>query len=283
MKVQIRDRDALSSLTTSGLRSYLQSRGWSDAGLWGERATIHVKEHGGRDWEILIPLRDTVADYAGVMAEAVAVLATVEERPELAVFDDLAGGSGDSKIASLNRQEDSSTVRVWCVRTDHGKYTDHLVSGDYVGYGGNWPDFSDAKDLNEIKERLAQMVFQDETSKRKIAAYAGMMATFLWKIQPGDWLITPYGKDTPRGANQNGLRYGQALTGSCWYTPVGTDICPYTMRRKIAWADQTLHRDSLSKPLRRTIVNTSKSVFHVKQRADFLASIGLRDAAPANG
>ena len=272
----------MSSLTTSGLRSYLQSRGWSDAGLWGERATIHVKEHGGRDWEILIPLRDTVADYAEVMAEAVAILATVEDRPELAVFDDLAGGSGESKKASFSRQEDSSTVNVWCVRTDYGKYTDHLVNGGYVGYGGHWPDFSDAKDLNEIRERLAQAVFQDESSKQKIAAYAGMMATFLWKIQPGDWLITPYGKDTPLGADKNGLRYGQALTGKCWYAPVGTDICPYTMRRKIAWADQTLQRDGLSKPLRDTIDNTAKSVFHVKQRADFLASIGLRDEAQDN-
>ena len=90
MKVQIQDRDALSSLTTSNLRSYLQSRGWADAGPWGERATLHVKEYGGRDWEILIPLRDTIADYAEVMAEAVAVLATVEERSQLDVYYDLA-------------------------------------------------------------------------------------------------------------------------------------------------------------------------------------------------
>ena len=104
MKVQIRDREALSSLTTSNLRGYLQSQGWSDAGLWGERATIHVKEHGGRDWEILIPLRDTVADYAESMAEAVAVLATVEDRSELEVFDDLAAGSEACAEASGNHK-----------------------------------------------------------------------------------------------------------------------------------------------------------------------------------
>lgn len=100
MKVQIKDRDALSSLTTSNLRSYLLSRGWADNGFWGERAIIYGKEYAGRDWEILIPLRDTVADYAEVMAEAVAVLATVEERSQLDVFHDLAGKGADTVAAA---------------------------------------------------------------------------------------------------------------------------------------------------------------------------------------
>ncbi len=100
MKVQIQDRDALSSLTTSNLRSYLLSRGWADTGFWGERAIIYGKAYAGRDWEILIPLRDTVADYAEVMAEAVAVLATVEERSQLDVFQDLAGEGADTMAAA---------------------------------------------------------------------------------------------------------------------------------------------------------------------------------------
>ena len=103
MKVQIRDRDALSSLTTLNLRVYLRSRGWDDGGRWGERATIHIKEQGGRAWEILVPLRDTVADYAEAMAEAVAVLSAVEEQSQLDVFDDLQGAGADViGLASLN-------------------------------------------------------------------------------------------------------------------------------------------------------------------------------------
>ena len=93
MKVQIRDREALSSLTTSNLRAYLRSREWADAGQWGERATVHSKEHSGRDWEILVPLRDTVADYAEVMAEAIATLAEAEKRSQLDVFNDLSNAS----------------------------------------------------------------------------------------------------------------------------------------------------------------------------------------------
>lgn len=103
MKVQIRDRGALSSLNTLNLRSYLESQGWADGGFWGHRATIHAKEHGGRNWEVLVPLRDTVSDYAESMAEAVAVLAAVEERSQLDVFSDLQGAGADViPLNSLN-------------------------------------------------------------------------------------------------------------------------------------------------------------------------------------
>ena len=106
MMVQIRDRTALSSLSIVSLRSYLESRGWSNQGPWGIRpAAIYVKEHGGRNWEILAPTRDTVADYAEAMAECVAVLAVVEERSQIDVFYDLKGAGSDViRVKSVNGQ-----------------------------------------------------------------------------------------------------------------------------------------------------------------------------------
>ena len=96
MIVQIRDRDALSSISIVSLRAYLNSRGWTDAGIWGERPiTVFAKEHEGRPWEILVPHRDTIGGYAENMAESVAVLAAVEERSELDVFYDLAATGAD--------------------------------------------------------------------------------------------------------------------------------------------------------------------------------------------
>ena len=104
MIVQIRDRAALSSLSIISLRTYLVSAGWSDQGQWGERpATIFAKEHDGRAWEIVVPHQDTVAGYAEGMAEAVAVLAAVEERSQLDVFHNLAGAGADViRVRSLN-------------------------------------------------------------------------------------------------------------------------------------------------------------------------------------
>ena len=96
MIVQIRDRAALSSLSIVNLRAYLHSHGWTDAGIWGERPiTIFAKEYDGRTWEILVPHRDTIGGYAEGMAEAVAVLSTVEERSQLDVFYDLAAAGAD--------------------------------------------------------------------------------------------------------------------------------------------------------------------------------------------
>ena len=91
VNVQIRDREALSSISIVNIRAYLNSHGWTDAGTWGERAiTIFAKEHGGRTWEILVPHRDTIGGYAENMDNSVAVLSAVEERSELDVFYDLA-------------------------------------------------------------------------------------------------------------------------------------------------------------------------------------------------
>ena len=96
MIVQIRDREALSSISIVNIRAYLNSHGWTDAGTWGERAiTIFTKERGGRSWEILVPHRDTFGGYAENMANSVAVLSAVEERSELDVFYDLSAAGAD--------------------------------------------------------------------------------------------------------------------------------------------------------------------------------------------
>ena len=101
MKVQIRDRAALSSLSIVSLRSYLKTHDWKDEGPWGKRpAIIYSKEHGGRTWEILVPTRDTIADYAESMAESVAILAEVEARSQLDVFYDLRKVSASDEVAA---------------------------------------------------------------------------------------------------------------------------------------------------------------------------------------
>ena len=119
MLVQIRDRAALSSLPSTNLRHYLKTHGWKDAGRWGRRATIYTKKYGRRNWEILIPLSDTVADYAERMAESIAILATAEDRSQLDVFYDvLEAGSGEAQelVKTINGQKKQAKEAVQKVR-----------------------------------------------------------------------------------------------------------------------------------------------------------------------
>lgn len=104
MKVQIRDAKALSTLSIVSLRSYLASKEWRNEGAWGDRpALIYMKEHAGRSWDILVPTRDTVADYPERMADAVAALAAVEDRSQLDIFNALKAATSDViRLRSIN-------------------------------------------------------------------------------------------------------------------------------------------------------------------------------------
>ena len=104
MKAQIRDKRALSSISIASLRFYLKSRDWTDDGPWGGgRATLYLKESRGRDWNMLVPTRDTAGDYAAAMAETLAILADAEDRSQLDIFQDLMGAGADViRMRSLN-------------------------------------------------------------------------------------------------------------------------------------------------------------------------------------
>ncbi len=104
MRVEIQDKKALSALPLSSLRSYLNSHGWLDDGSWGGgRATLYLKERNRQTLDILVPVRDTVADYARSMAEAVSTLADDEDRSQLDVYYDLLGAGADTiRLRSTN-------------------------------------------------------------------------------------------------------------------------------------------------------------------------------------
>ena len=163
---------------------------------------------------------------------------------------------------------DTATTNVWCVRADGGEYTDHLVRGGYVAYGGiDWPNMSSCETRADVHNKLKQVEALEGRSKAGLAAFVGMMARFLWDIQAGDWVITPeaYGK---------GLRYGEVQPGDCWYEPNAPDDCPYPMRRKITWSGQVLGLADFPQPLQNTLKFTQMTVFAVKHNCDFLAAIG---------
>ena len=268
MKVQIRDKDALESLTTANLRAYLETHGWVDVRHWGERGTIHSKEQCGKLWEIAIPNREDCSDYAEFMAEAVTTLAEAEDRLQPDVFYDLANPRTGGVWQDIHRGADSMT-NVWCVRAEFGKYTDQFVAGGFAGIG--WIPDEDLTNINDKGELypLYKEAYPEDTSKFVVGQQVGQIARFLLEIETGDYIITPT-------VNSALLRYGRVIS-SPYYEQTPQDSCPFPHRCQVDWAKHPLNREEFSMPLQFTL-RGSLTIFAVSQREEFLAAIGQSDA-----
>ena len=265
MKVQIRDRDALESLSTTNLQAYLESHGWTDTRPWGKWTIIHSKERNGKLWEISVPLRDGGATYAEFMAMAVTTLAEAEDRSQLDVFHDLANQRVET--APLGGYEDGGTmVNVWRVGADKGDYTDHFVDGGYAAAG--WLRDTDLTGVTDKKE-FYRLFWEENTDgvPAKIAAGVGAIRKFIVDIKPGDYIITP----TADNALQ---RYGRVESSPYYYVRTPTDGCPFPHRRKVAWADQPVNIADFSRPLHNALKFGVLAVFNVHHREEFLTVIG---------
>lgn len=96
MKVGIRDRSVFESLSHLDVRAYLAAQSWEEVGRVGDKATVHVKRDAqSRQWEILLPSRENVGDYAERMVDALRTISITEDRSDLAVFRDLLCAGAD--------------------------------------------------------------------------------------------------------------------------------------------------------------------------------------------
>ena len=107
MTLPIQDKAALSQLSVRNLHDYARSRNWSEQETWGDRAIVYSLGTGDVDLELLVPLRDSFADYAERVANIIATLAISEDRPELEVYFDLVEISSDViRLSSSGRPDD---------------------------------------------------------------------------------------------------------------------------------------------------------------------------------
>lgn len=95
MKVELTDQETLRRLPWIDLKSYLDSQGWRQLERIGDKALVYVPDEAATTSEILVPVRDDVADYASRMADAVRVLAEWEQRSSLGVYEDLVAAGSD--------------------------------------------------------------------------------------------------------------------------------------------------------------------------------------------
>ena len=103
MEVQIRDTAALRRISPPMLRAYLGAQGWVHEETWRGRIVVWAKPQDDEVKELLAPLREHSDAYAVRIAEAVALLAELEERSQLDVYYDLLGAGADTiRLRALN-------------------------------------------------------------------------------------------------------------------------------------------------------------------------------------
>ena len=105
MEVQIRDAAALRRVSPTMLSAYLGAHGWIREETWRGRIVVWSKtgDDGVEVKELLAPLREHSDAYAVRIAEAVALLAELEERSQLDVYYDLLGAGADTiRLRALN-------------------------------------------------------------------------------------------------------------------------------------------------------------------------------------
>ena len=264
MKVQIRDGDALESLTPAGLRAYLEANGWSDAGHWGDRPiVIYSKEQDARKWEVLVPLRATASDYGEMVGLAVTTLAEAEGRSQLDVFGDLTNSSID-RAPSANHGGTNKVPNIWRVGAEKGRYTDHFVAGGYAAAG--WIRGSNLTEITD-KETLRRLYKKEypQDGDAKVAANVGQIHRFLVGIKPGDYIVTPTAKYTI-------LRFGRVKSG-VYYKPEPDDGCPFPHRRKVDWAKRPLNSQEFPRKLYDAMKFPQLTVYSVQHREEFLAAV----------
>ncbi len=163
-------------------------------------------------------------------------------------------------------------TNVWCVRADYGKYTEKFLDGGFVAIGFGLVD----QDLSHIRSRdelypIYVEKSQKDTSKIAVGQQVGQMARLLFEIKPGDYVITP-------AADSEWLHYGQVAPDSSYYFSLENDGCPFPHRLRVEWSQKKLARMSFSVPFQNTI-RSMLTVFSIKQKDEFLITIGRKDLA----
>jgi hypothetical protein len=90
MKVTIKDSKPLETIDLNQLRNYLQTHGWHQDQPFLDNATLwHKPTAEGEEFEILLPNRQNLGDYAARIREAIETLENAENRPQLEILSEL--------------------------------------------------------------------------------------------------------------------------------------------------------------------------------------------------
>lgn len=102
MIATIRDSDILQALGPAEVAAYLRGHGWRydreygpNGAVWLLDSDTDTAKDDGREYELLLPVRQDLADYTRRLAEVLAVLEVVEKRSQLELVRDISDAQAD--------------------------------------------------------------------------------------------------------------------------------------------------------------------------------------------
>ncbi len=112
MKVAVQDLATLRALMPLELAAYLRSNGWrQEADLGGKGGLWLFQSSDGREYDVTLPARRDLADYALRMSEVLGTLAAVERRSQLDVLRDIQTTTADLvRVRAPSRDAENGTL-----------------------------------------------------------------------------------------------------------------------------------------------------------------------------
>jgi hypothetical protein len=103
VKVTIRDSKILKTIEPQVLEAYLKSNGWQEKGhIYDNAGTIwKYKKYAEGEFEILLPLRQNLYDYAARIIDAIKILEEVENRSQMNILSELITTYPDITIQGI--------------------------------------------------------------------------------------------------------------------------------------------------------------------------------------
>ncbi len=150
---------------------------------------------------------------------------------------------------------------IWMVSAHFGEYTNTWVEGGYVAVG--WlpdEDLTSVVSRDEIFDRYRK-AHPDETP-HEVGAKAGQLATFVLKVQPGDYVMTRCAPPTRE------YRYGELEEAPLFYAPGHPDGCSFPHRRRVRWSEQPIAKAGFSIPAQKNL-SAARTLFEFRHMEEF--------------
>jgi predicted CopG family antitoxin len=104
MKVTVRDSEILKTIEPNVLESHLRAFGWHEQGrIYNNAGAIWRLKNGSLDdeFEILLPLKTSLGDYAARISDAISTLEVVEKRSQLDILSELLTKASNIEIQGI--------------------------------------------------------------------------------------------------------------------------------------------------------------------------------------